>query len=193
MFWLKIYWILLQNSSWDTCCEIALRWMTQNLTNEKSTLVQVMAWCCQAICHYTIQCWPRSMLPYSVTRPQRIDCDIFSMSKQVVRDKSVSFTMSLSHKIQCMILQILSFQIIIKRERLAHWLPQCYWKCKRLSMIMTTFSASIYDKQFNETTFLILLPEASFGLRVLSLPACVCVCVYVCVSVCPSIMSLSVR
>ena len=37
------------------------------------------------------------------------------------------------------------------------------------------------------------LPEASYGLRVLSLPAsvCVCVCVYVCV--CPSIMSLSER
>ena len=31
------------------------------------------------------------------------------------------------------------------------------------------------------------LPEASIGLRVLSLPACVCMCV------CPSIMSLSVR
>ena len=28
------------------------------------------------------------------------------------------------------------------------------------------------------------LPEASFGLRVLSLPACVCVCVCVCVCLC---------
>ena len=27
---------------------IVLRWMLQNCTNEKSTLVQVMAWCCEA-------------------------------------------------------------------------------------------------------------------------------------------------
>ena len=37
------------------------------------------------------------------------------------------------------------------------------------------------------------LPEASYGLRVLSLPASVCVCVCVCVYVCPSIISLSGR
>ena len=28
-------------------CEIALRWMTQNISDDKSTLVQVMAWCRQ--------------------------------------------------------------------------------------------------------------------------------------------------
>ena len=36
---------LIQNSSLGIRCEIALRWMPQNGTNEKSTLVQVMAWC----------------------------------------------------------------------------------------------------------------------------------------------------
>ena len=35
------------------------------------------------------------------------------------------------------------------------------------------------------------LPEASVGLQVLSLPACVHICVCMCVFVCPSIMSLS--
>ena len=29
-----------------------------------------MAWCCQASSHYLNQCWPRSLLPYGVTRPQ---------------------------------------------------------------------------------------------------------------------------
>ena len=29
----------------STACKIALRWVPQNLTNKKSTLVQVMAWC----------------------------------------------------------------------------------------------------------------------------------------------------
>ena len=35
-----------------------------------STLVQVMAWCRQAPSLYLSQCWPWSMPPYSVTRPQ---------------------------------------------------------------------------------------------------------------------------
>ena len=51
-------------------CEIAIRWMPQYLTDHQSILVQVMAWCRQATSHYLSQCWPRSMSPYGVTRPQ---------------------------------------------------------------------------------------------------------------------------
>ena len=47
----------------------ALRSVPQNITG-KSTLVQVMAWGRQATSHYLSQCWPRSMLPYGVIRPQ---------------------------------------------------------------------------------------------------------------------------
>ena len=50
--------------------EIAPRWMPQDLTDDKSTLIQVMAWCRQATSHYLGQCWPRSMSPYGITRPQ---------------------------------------------------------------------------------------------------------------------------
>ena len=51
-------------------CEMAIRWMLQYLTDDQSPLVQVMAWCCQATSHYLSQCWPRSLLPYDVTRLQ---------------------------------------------------------------------------------------------------------------------------
>ena len=34
-----------------------LRWFTQNLTEDQSTLVQVMAWCHQATSHYLSQSW----------------------------------------------------------------------------------------------------------------------------------------
>ena len=51
----------------------AVRWMPWDLTNEKSTLVQVMAWCRQATSHYLSQCWPSSMSPYGVTRPQWVN------------------------------------------------------------------------------------------------------------------------
>ena len=53
-----------------TACKIVVRWIPQNSTDDKSTLVQVMAWCRQATSHYLSQCWPRSVSPYGVTRPQ---------------------------------------------------------------------------------------------------------------------------
>ena len=55
---------------WVISCKIGLRWMPLDLTNDKSTLVQVMAWCRQATSHYLNQCWPKSLSPYGVTRPQ---------------------------------------------------------------------------------------------------------------------------
>ena len=58
---------------WDTFCEIALRRMSLDLTDDKSTLVQVMAWCRQAPSHYLSQCWPRSLSPYDITRPQWVN------------------------------------------------------------------------------------------------------------------------
>ena len=48
----------------------ALRGMPQDLTDDKSTLVQVMAWCRQATSHYLSQCWLSSLSPYGVARPQ---------------------------------------------------------------------------------------------------------------------------
>ena len=50
--------------------EIVIRWMPQHLTDHESTLVQIMAWCRQATSHCLSQCWPRSLSPYDVTRPQ---------------------------------------------------------------------------------------------------------------------------
>ena len=51
----------------------ALRWMPWDLTYDNSTLVQVMAWCRQATSHYLSQCWPSSMSPYGVTKPQWVN------------------------------------------------------------------------------------------------------------------------
>ena len=70
-------WVLFKSitviDGWDTCCEIALRRMSLDPINDKSTLVQVMAWCRQATSHYLSQCWPRSLSPYGVTRPQWVN------------------------------------------------------------------------------------------------------------------------
>ena len=58
---------------WGISCKIALRWMPLDLTDDKSTLVQVMTWCHQATSHYLSLCWPRIMSPYGVTRPQWVN------------------------------------------------------------------------------------------------------------------------
>ena len=55
----------------------SLRWMPQGLTDDQSTLAQVMAWCRQATSHYLSQCWPRSLSPYCVTRPQWVKTAAF--------------------------------------------------------------------------------------------------------------------
>ena len=39
----------------------ALGWMPKDLTDDRSTLVQVMAWCRQATSHCLTPCWPSSM------------------------------------------------------------------------------------------------------------------------------------
>ena len=44
--------------------------MLQDLTDDKSTLVQVMTWCRQATHYYLSQCRLSSLSPYGVARPQ---------------------------------------------------------------------------------------------------------------------------
>ena len=47
--------------------------MSVNLTDDKSTLVQVMAWHHQVTSHYVSQCWASSVLPYCITKPQSVN------------------------------------------------------------------------------------------------------------------------
>ena len=59
--------------------------MPQDFTDDKSTLAQVTTWCRQATSHYLGQCWPRSVSPYGVARPQwvntlRIWCSVHNLS-----------------------------------------------------------------------------------------------------------------
>ena len=67
-----IFKLTLVNGGWGISYEVALRWMPLDLT-DKSTLVQVMAWCRQATSHYLSQCRSRSMSPNGVNRPQWIE------------------------------------------------------------------------------------------------------------------------
>ena len=84
VFFKLISWIdTLSNS-----CETALRSMPQNPSDDKSTFVQVMAWCRQAASHYLSQCCPRSLSPYGVTRPQWVKIHIQNCSPQFLTGKN---------------------------------------------------------------------------------------------------------
>ena len=84
-----IFQIISVTDVWGISCELAFRWMSLDLTDDKSTLVQVMAWCRQATSHCMSQCWPRSLSPYGVAMPQWVkywvgmdSCDTFSSTYQ---------------------------------------------------------------------------------------------------------------
>ena len=53
--------------------------MPQDITDDASTLVQVMAWCHQATSHYLSQCWLKSLSPRGVTRPQWVKNSLFDV------------------------------------------------------------------------------------------------------------------
>ena len=67
--WQLIFKLIWVTAGWHISCEIALRWMSLDLTGDKSTLVQVLAWCHQATGHYLSKWWPGILLPYDVTKP----------------------------------------------------------------------------------------------------------------------------
>ena len=74
--------IIFEPISWiDTSSansKIFVRWMPQNSTDDKSTLVKVMTWCRQATSHFLSQCWPISLSPHDVTRPQWVLLNCYS-------------------------------------------------------------------------------------------------------------------
>ena len=65
-----IFQIISVIDGWGISWELVHRWMSLDLTDDKSTLVQVTAWCRQATSHYLSQWWPRSRSPNGDTRPQ---------------------------------------------------------------------------------------------------------------------------
>ena len=79
----------------------ALRLMPRDLTDDKSTLVQVMAWCRQATSHYLSQCWHSSMSPYGITRPQWVNFKSTISSEKMIISKSKWFFPGTSELTHC--------------------------------------------------------------------------------------------
>ena len=68
-----IFILILLNDIFSALSKIVVMWMPQNSIDDKSTLVQVMAWCLMAPSHYLNQCWPSSLLSYGITKGQWVN------------------------------------------------------------------------------------------------------------------------
>ena len=64
---LPCYW---RNNAWNHSTMKQLCFLKWDLTDDKSTLLQVMAWCRQTTSHYLIQFWPWFISQNGITRPQ---------------------------------------------------------------------------------------------------------------------------
>ena len=109
--------------NWGISYEIALRWISPDFTDDKSTLVQVMAWCRQATSHYLSQCWPRSVSPNDITRPQwvkhgpvlHVFVDVCSY------DSCIRRVMHVGRPVLCIISQFLVCNFNIKSVACLQW------------------------------------------------------------------------
>ena len=121
-----IFKIISVNDGWVISCKLALKWMSLDLTDDKSTLVQVMAWCRQATSHYLNQSWPRSLPPYGVTRPQWVNDELLlllsnsngllgTFNPTYIMISRISWSLYL---VTFIYLQIIAFQVLF--EEITH-------------------------------------------------------------------------
>ena len=59
---------------------VAFMWMAQYPPSDKSTLVQVVAWCHQVASRYLNLHCPRSIMPYGITKPLRVNQSIITIA-----------------------------------------------------------------------------------------------------------------
>ena len=141
----------LVNGGWGISYEIALRIMPQDLTDDKSTLVQVMAWCRQATSPYLSQCWPRAMSPNGITRPQRVEgnfdvdglvhCQVISSQGidcicREIQKTSKAFISFGNQGMGCLLLRVLSLMYV-----LLFTLSQCV----QYHLILDGVTSPLYD------------------------------------------------
>ena len=67
----------IQDRYLELLCKIALWWMAQDLIDDASTVVYVMAW----TSHDMNQCWPSPIMPYGVIRPQWLTKSVLSLRR----------------------------------------------------------------------------------------------------------------
>ena len=110
--------------------------MSLDFTDDQFTLVQVMTWCRQATSHYLSQCWPRSLSPYGVTRPEWVkfttDTPYLALMSELAAEHKLNsqqkshtlpswasyglFIVRILEKIDCIVFTLKIFCIELRRQ-----------------------------------------------------------------------------
>ena len=135
-------------AGWGISCEIALIWMSLDFTYDQSTLFQVMVWSRQATSHW-LSCWPRSLSPYDVTRPQWVNSKwgycinnyVSSRKKEVQCRWSVFLLLLLlPHKLWIALSNSSNAWVILMQWYIAACAPVIslsgVWRAKRMTHLM---------------------------------------------------------
>ena len=65
--------------------------------------LHVMAWCQQATSNYLSHRWPKSMLPYDITRPQWVKSWFYDYTQEIVTYTAISQVTKASHQSTCLV------------------------------------------------------------------------------------------
>ena len=78
----------------------------QNTFDDKSTLAQVLACCLTTPCHHLSQCWPTSVSPYGVTRPQWVKAYIQRTTWKLCYTQYIKFVCVCNYSVSTNLMQI---------------------------------------------------------------------------------------
>ena len=136
--------------------EYTLRWIPRDLTDDKSTLVRVMAWCRQSKRYYLSQCRPRSMLPYGVTRPQWLYNERIVMMSYYLYSTGFNANDRSSHRICGGRLQ---FSVWYYSDIMQAWAP---WRFKlpKIWLFVQQFGQADIKQKHRSSTLLVLVSES---------------------------------
>ena len=121
----------------DISSKIAVRWISLDLSDDKSTLVQVMAWCHQVTSHYMNQCWPRSLPLYGVTRPQWVKCLLLNPITYQWPSARLQYLQCISNGDTAVLHQAISFVFLNSAQKRAMHVFLTRAQLKRLALIFT--------------------------------------------------------
>ena len=115
--------LIIQRSNLGTHSEIGPRWMSYNLTNEMSTLVQVMTWYRRITRYYLSQCWPilaslghNQLINSSLPVIGRANLSVYSLSHNTCYTVQIITGKFPFHSISCVV-NLLDF-IMMRTKRL---------------------------------------------------------------------------
>ena len=103
----------------NTFYKITLWWMQQNMLDGDPTCIQVMAWCCLATNYYLSQCWPWSISPYGISRPQ--NCLLLVWCQTIIWASADLLLMTLKNISSSWNHLLSSLSYLIYEEYYNHW------------------------------------------------------------------------